>query len=306
MEDGVDYMRRPTVTEIASAMLTAVFLSSAATASAQGGSIPRAPNGAVIDLDRGFGVRRGTCRYVTFGLGVKPRDLDVTYVPHNSFQIAIKGTQDSLLCKGFYSPALRQYADSAVFVFADGTKWTFDDIDRMAQVRARATAPGRNTHEPQATAPASSSGRGSVGNKCVLNGGVTYTDGPCPAGSKQESAAENAAGVPQLQPGLWKITGADNREHCGDPLEKTARDVSRLDESRKMGCTVRTSSGAPRTYTVVVNCPQTVVSPDGSRSIDRGQASVSISSPNPQSFTMDTHLKDGRRQRVRGVRIGEC
>ena len=228
-----------------------------------------------FDLYRGSGTKFSGCMFVAFGPGIKPEDLDVRYVKENSFEIAIKGTNDVLVCNGFYSPGRRSSAPYANFRFYDANRWTFDDIDKRANVRGLAT----DTERP------------SDPGGCVVNG-VSYPDSACPA-----------VRLPGLKPGRWQVT--EKPEHCGDPLEEIRMGLASLDDLRNFGCTMTTSSTKART-TVVVDCPATVVSADGSRTAPKGRTLISVSSPNPQSFIFELKNRDEPLMRATGTRVGDC
>ncbi len=257
-----------------------------------------------FDLYRGSGRKMHGCMFVAFGPGIKPEDLDVKYVKENSVEIAIKGTSDVLLCSGFYAPGRRSSAPLATFRFYDANRWTFEDIDKRANLRALAT-PMPQSSPPTGPRPGDYVGR------CVVDG-VLYPDSACPKGAtkdRQKLAAAperkpDAPRLPEVQPGRWKFTGEP--EHCGDPLENIRRELAASEEVRKLGCAVTTSSAGPRSVSLVVDCPATAVSADGSRTIERGRTSVSVSSPNPQSLILELQMRDGQRRRVTGARVGDC
>jgi len=276
-----------------------------------------------FDLARGLGTRWRSCiGHTTFGPGIAPEDLEVTYVKENSIRIAIKGTGDELICGGFYVPALRNIAHKTVFRFYDANRWSFEDIDKLSNLRTLATpAPAGQSSGP---APAPSFGSVTTASaaqisKCVsADGRTSYTEGPCPdKGAKQQSvapgpAALNAPVLPTVQHGLWKLKVNQNgnesqSEYCGDPLERVADEVAQIASAQQLGCTARTASSAPRNFSVIVDCPDDRVSADGGRRIQKGQASLSLVSPTPQSFTLNMQATSRNyRESVQGVRVGNC
>ncbi len=212
-----------------------------------------------FDLYRGSGRKMHGCMFVAFGPGIKPEDLDVKYVKENSVEIAIKGTSDVLLCSGFYAPGRRSSAPLATFRFYDANRWTFEDIDKRANLRALAT-PMPQSSPPTGPRPGDYVGR------CVVDG-VLYPDSACPKGATKDR--QKLAAAPERKPDA-------------------------------------PSSAGPRSVSLVVDCPATAVSADGSRTIERGRTSVSVSSPNPQSLILELQMRDGQRRRVTGARVGDC
>lgn len=297
--------------------------------------IAREISAQTFDLTRGSGAKQRSCMGATvFGPGIGPEDLEVTYVKYNSIKFAIKGTEDSILCGGFYIPSLREIARNATFRFSDGTTWTFEDIDKRTNLRALATpVPAAQSNGPAPSpppnfvfgkdvtgpAPAPTSNR-AIGrlNKCVANGKVLYTDGDCPKGTTPErsapgTASGNAPILPTLQRGSWKLNININgnttlSDYCGDPLEWISQYVSEdLDAARNFGCTVRTTFSAPGSYRIVVDCPSDGVSENGSRRVQKGRTELNVFSPSAQSITYDfTRTAGNSRQIVQGTRVGSC
>lgn len=276
-----------------------------------------------FDLSRGSGTKGHSCiGHTTFGPGIAPEDLEVTYVMHNSIRIAIRGTDDALVCRGFYVPALRAVAHRSVFRFFDANRWSFEDIDQRANLRT--LAPPAPAGRISGAAPAPTPGQGlaaapasSQGNKCIVNGKVLYTDSECPKGARRERAVPgvqpgDAHKLPAMQRGLWKLTASVNgdatqSERCGDPLEDVSAYLSRVNESSKLGCTVRTTSASPRSLSLMIDCPGDRVSEDGSRSVRKARASIAFDSPSAQSFTFNAERTDDNwRESLRGVRVGNC
>jgi len=252
-----------------------------------------------FDLARGAGTHWHSCiGQTTFGPGIAPDDLEVTYVQENSFKIAIKGTEDALICGGFYPPPLRQAAHRAIFRFFDANRWSFEDIDRRTNLRQRATLAGAPM---LAAAPV----------KCVVDGKILYTEGECPKGGKPAAIAGSQPEVPAVQRGLWKLSGSFGdgptpSEYCGDPLEALTKDLGRAHELHSLGCSIRTTSTAPRHFNVIRDCPADRVSADGSRRIQKGRVSIDVTAPTQQSFTIRTEGVASTPQVLRGTRIGDC
>jgi hypothetical protein len=258
---------------------------------------------ATFDLYRGSGKKVHGCMFVAFGPGIKPDDLEVKYVKENSVEISIKGTGDALVCSGFYSPGRRTSALAATFRFYDANRWTFEDIDQRAHLRALATPLPQTSQSPGA--------RPRDAARCVVDGAV-YPDYMCPqelqapvAAAQAEPEVESSPRLPDMQPGRWNFTGGE-RELCGDPFMNIRGELGRVAELQKMGCSVTSTSTGPRTMAVVVDCPATAVSADGSRMVLAGRTSISVTSPTPQIFTLDLQARDGKRHHVRGVRAGDC
>ncbi len=276
-----------------------------------------------FDLTRGMGQKWHSCLgHTTIAPGIAPGDLEVTYVQENSIKIAIKGTGDALICRGFYIPPMRELAHKTVFRFYDANRWNFDDIDRRANLRALAPPPLAGSYSGPVPAPAPASAPAPVASstmpfsKCVgTDGKITYMEGPCPNSSKSAAsgtAPGNTPALPAVQPGLWKIkvnrNGNENQtDHCGDPLENIAREISQAPSVRDLGCESRASSSAARSYSMVVDCPADRVSADGSRSVKKGQTTLSVTSPTQQSVTVSvSSTQSGLRETMQGVRVGNC
>ena len=65
-----------------------------------------------------------------------------------------------------------------------------------------------------------------------------------------------------------------------------------------MGCSVNVSTPKPRTVAVSVECPK-------DSKIGLVQTSFTYSSPNPQSFSVQSVLR-GKSKTLSGVRTGDC
>jgi hypothetical protein len=145
-------------------------------------------------------------------------------------------------------------------------------------------------------------------NKCIVDGKTVYMDGECPRGSVQKPMAPHLASpapgggalpkLPELQRGQWKMSGTGEWSACGHPLQSTYQEYEQFDKLREMGCSVDVSSPSARTVAVAVVCPE------NSR-IGKVDTAFTLSSPNPQSFSIESTLR-GRTKTLKGVRIGEC
>lgn len=281
-----------------------------------------------FDLARGSGTNWRSCiGTTTIGPGIAPTDLEVTYVKENSFRIAIKGTGDAIVCRGFYAPTTRELAHMTIIRFYDANRWTFEDIDKRTNLRARATpasvgqsgpAPTPGPAPAPAPTPWSSTPSSSSSQilKCVgPDGRVTYTATPCPGTKEQKPQSTVSGGLPvppTVQHGRWKIKFRSNGdasefEECGNPLEKIASEFQTLPQVKQKGCTFRTASPSPRNVSVSVDCPVDWVSADGSQSIMKGQTNTTIDSPTPQSFSMSMRsTARGTQDTIQGTRIGDC
>ncbi|MBY0271550.1 MAG: hypothetical protein K2X06_16970 [Burkholderiales bacterium] len=298
------------------------------------------------DLGRGIGHKNRNCSSLSIAPGIKPDDVTVVYVKHNSIKVGIKGTEDSLLCVGFYAPHERKLIDRVNFRFADGGIWKFDDIDRRSNLRAlstpvdpnRATAytpapapkPGVDYLPAPASAPAPGpskptqfpappTGARSAQqlNKCVVDGKVSYSDSPCPNSanvqkSSPKTEVKNVPALPVVQRGLWRLTWTIDgtvtpTEHCGDPLESVSKQMVVTNELRELGCKSRSSSPAPRHFKFVVDCPVDWVNENGSAFTLKGQSVVDVTSPSEQSFSYRiAKLVGHKHQTVKGSRVGNC
>jgi hypothetical protein len=233
-----------------------------------------------FDFARGSGTTLHSCAgHVTIGPGIGPSDLEVTYVKENSIRIALKGTSDAMLCMGFYAPARRRLAEGTVFRFYDANRWSFEDIDRRANLRAQAT---------QAVAQMRS-GR--------------------PAASAWLAGAPP---LPNMMDGRWSLAvtvngRSEQREECGDPLAMVKQQVSELAAVEELGCSARTASSGARNFSLVVDCPADRVDANGSRFVRKGQATLIVTSPTPQSFSMTAAAPAmNYRETVDAVRVGDC
>ena len=148
-------------------------------------------------------------------------------------------------------------------------------------------------------------------NKCIVDGKTVYMDGECPRGSVQKPIAErippkasaqgDAAALPKLpdlQRGQWKMSGTGEWSSCGHPLDSLYKEYEEFGKLKEMGCSVNVTTPKDRTVAVSVQCPK-------DSKIGAVDSSFTYSSPNPQSFSVESSLR-GKRKTLNGVRIGEC
>ncbi len=160
-------------------------------------------------------------------------------------------------------------------------------------------------------------------HKCVGKDGKTsYSNDPCP-GSKEIAAPPPAAkgadaraatgpsGIPEMQPGKWKLSvtrGTDGRtrdnETCGDPIDGFRQEVQTYAANTKWGCTMTTSGSGTRSVNVVYDCPSDR-SPDG-RPVQKGRWELSLVSASPQAFRIEMKATDRSAYVMEGNRIGDC
>lgn len=113
--------------------------------------------------------------------------------------------------------------------------------------------------------------------------------------------AQGAAALPKLpdlQRGQWKLSGTGDWTACGHPLQSLYSEYEQFGKLREMGCSVDVTSPKDRAVAVSVECPR-------ESKIGLVQTSFTFSSPNPQSFSVESVLR-GKRKTLNGVRIGEC
>jgi hypothetical protein len=234
----------------------------------------------VFDLARGKGPHHGSCTFVRFGPHIAPEDLDVAYVEKDSIKIAVRGTRDALLCANYYAERNRPWVHQTELVFYDGTRWTFEDLDRRSGLRAHALAPSQ--------APAS-----------------TITQRP-----RGDVSVATAVRLPAVEQGLWKLkTDANGKrnevEECGDPLERLAEEASRLQRLGDLGCTIHDSYPSPRAVIIEIDCPADRM--QAGTTVLKGKIKMALSSPSPQSFSLRvTRSADGNQQTVEGTRTRAC
>lgn len=278
------------------------------------------------DLTRGEGAKTHSCLGLRLGPEISLTDIDLAYVKHNSIKLRIKGTTDSVLCVGFFSPARRNIALKTSFRFADGTVLTFEDIDKRTNLRALASPmlpgdpPGNmpaqgprlgNTYAPgpAAAAPPASGPGGAAGTstqstgrqpkKCMINGKVTYTDGECLDGAEKKAnppriESARLPPLPVLQSGMWKLSVNNNgtttmTDFCGDPLDFFRKDFSDAgaEKARELGCRIQGAPPAPHQVLYLAVCPTDWVSVHGDRFVKEGRSELRVTAPSPQSYTTD-------------------
>jgi hypothetical protein len=105
--------------------------------------------------------------------------------------------------------------------------------------------------------------------------------------------------LPDLQRGQWKMSGTGDWTACGHPLDSLYSEYEQFGKLREMGCSVDVTSPKPRTVAVSVECPK-------ESKIGLVKSSFTYSSPDPQSFSMESVSSRGKRKTLNGVRIGEC
>ena len=122
----------------------------------------------------------------------------------------------------------------------------------------------------------------------------------CLAGGDVAIAQGGAAlpRLPDLQRGQWKMSGTGEWSSCGHPLDSLYKEYQDFGKLREMGCSVNVTTPKDRTVAVSVQCPQ-------DSKIGAVDSSFTYSSPNPQSFSVESSLR-GKRKTLNGVRIGEC
>ena len=239
-------------------------------------AVPHFASAQFATLERGSGAKITSCAVVVFAPNVKPDDLEVNYVKHNSVRIAVKGTGDYILCPGFYAPARRNLAHSSTLRFSDGTVWKFDDLDKRGNLRAQAVS----ALPVQREVP--------------------------PAGKPIT--------LPSVQHGSWRLTGlVDGKpaevDHCGDPLDGFSRTVTEAQQQSngESGCVARVLTSTAQNFNMTVDCPVDWVSEDGSKMTLKGRSELTIAARSPQSFTYTlTKLIGNRRVTMQGARTGAC
>jgi len=105
--------------------------------------------------------------------------------------------------------------------------------------------------------------------------------------------------LPDLQRGQWKMSGTGEWTACGHPLDSLYKEYEEFGKLREMGCSVDVTSPKARTVAVSVQCPK-------ESKVGLVKSSFTYSSPNPQSFTVESVSSRGKSKTLSGVRIGEC
>lgn len=150
--------------------------------------------------------------------------------------------------------------------------------------------------------------------KCMVNGKPLYTDGPCPAGAKEdrmksERLSSSYAGLPEVQRGRWGIDTGDFRDGdpyvekvCGDPLVFLAKEIER---AKSQGCAVQITNPAQNTTQVAFTCnpgSNSAARPSSSRTA----AGFVIVRRSARSLTVTVRAVGGESQKAEMNRIGEC
>lgn len=160
-----------------------------------------------FDLTRGSGSKQEECLIsITFGPRVTPDDIEITRKDRYSMKIAIKGTNDAIICQDYFFPAIYGRTKDTEYRFYDGLRWSGSDLERrilpsigttrprnptsvtprMAPAPNAATTPKEfsvDTGRPIQRVPSSSKSprQNAIIIKCVgSDGKVSYSDRPCP------------------------------------------------------------------------------------------------------------------------------
>ena len=102
-----------------------------------------------------------------------------------------------------------------------------------------------------------------------------------------------------MQRGQWKMSGTGDWTACGHPLDSLYKEYEEFGKLREMGCSVDVTSPRARTVAVSVQCAK-------ESKIGLVKSSFTYSSPNPQSFSVESVSSRGKSKTLNGVRIGEC
>ena len=105
--------------------------------------------------------------------------------------------------------------------------------------------------------------------------------------------------LPELQHGSWKMSGTGEWTACGHPLDSLYKEYEEFGKLREMGCSVDVKSPKARTVAVSVECPK-------ESKIGLVKSTFTYSSPNPQSFSVESVSSRGKSKTLNGVRIGDC
>ena len=105
--------------------------------------------------------------------------------------------------------------------------------------------------------------------------------------------------LPDLQRGQWKMSGTGDWTACGHPLDSLYSEYEQFGKLREMGCSVDVKSPKPRTVAVSVECSK-------ESKVGLVKSSFTYSSPNPQSFSVESVSSRGKSKTLNGVRIGDC
>ena len=105
--------------------------------------------------------------------------------------------------------------------------------------------------------------------------------------------------LPDLQRGQWKMSGTGEWTSCGHPLDSLYKEYEQFGKLSEMGCSVNVTTPKARTVAVAVECSK-------ESKIGLVQSSFTYSSPNPQSFSVESVSQRGKRKTLNGVRTGDC
>ena len=105
--------------------------------------------------------------------------------------------------------------------------------------------------------------------------------------------------LPDLQRGQWKMSGTGEWTRCGHPLDSLYKEYEEFGKLREMGCSVDVTSPRARTVAVSVQCPK-------ESKVGLVNSSFTYSSPNPQSFSVESVSSRGKTKTLNGVRVGDC
>ena len=95
------------------------------------------------------------------------------------------------------------------------------------------------------------------------------------------------------------MSGTGEWTRCGHPLDSLYKEYEEFGKLREMGCSVDVTSPKARTVAVSVQCPK-------ESKVGLVKSSFTYSSPNPQSFSVESVSSRGKSKTLNGVRIGEC
>ena len=105
--------------------------------------------------------------------------------------------------------------------------------------------------------------------------------------------------LPDLQRGQWKMSGTGEWTACGHPLDTLYSEYEQFGKLSEMGCKVNVTSPKPRTVAVSAECPK-------ESKIGLVKSSFTYSSPNPQSYSIESVSARGKVKTLNGVRTGDC
>src|SRR5262249_47903564 len=114
-------------------------------------------------------------------------------------------------------------------------------------------------------------------------------------------AFAQAPRFPDLQRGQWRLNNNETSPStmCGHPLQSTYAEIEQLAKLREMGCTTSLTYPKDRSISVHVVCPS-------NSKIGAVNTLFVISSPNPQSYTVEATLAGRNKTISSGTRTGDC